>query len=108
MYDAFTICFSPDGSNNRVAEEATVMLWVHFLQTIERKYHYYTLANQLHYIPLIGAQGDVDVKGEKFQVSLSDVMIFTTEPPLGFSHKPCIKFCDGFEPIHNSLFLPNF
>jgi hypothetical protein len=45
MYDAFTICFSPDGSNKRVAEEATIMLWVHFLQTIERKYHSYTLAN---------------------------------------------------------------
>ena len=56
----------------------------------------------------------MDVKGEKFQVSLSDVMIFTmgvpSEPPLGFSHKPCIKFCDGQFPrantCINSLFLP--
>ena len=38
MYDSFTICFSPDGSNKRVAEEATVMLWFHFLQTVERMY----------------------------------------------------------------------
>lgn len=62
----------------------------------------------------IGAQGIVDVKGEKFRVCLDDVMIFTTgvqsEPPLGFQHKPSIKFCSGRFPRANTcincLFLP--
>ena len=62
----------------------------------------------------IGAKAAVDVKGEKFQVCLDDVMIFTTgvpsEPPLGFPLKPSIKFCDGQFPKANTcincLFLP--
>ena len=29
-------CFSAEGSNKRKMEEATVMQWVHFLQTVER------------------------------------------------------------------------
>ena len=37
MYDAFNIYFSPDGSNKKTIEEATVMLWVHLLQATERK-----------------------------------------------------------------------
>ena len=41
MYDTFNICYSPDGSNNREREEATIMLWVHFLQCIERKMVWY-------------------------------------------------------------------
>ena len=36
VYDTFSISFSPDGSNQKVTEEATVMLWVHFLQRVER------------------------------------------------------------------------
>ena len=54
------------------------------------------------------------VKEENFQMCLSDIMIFTTgvptEPPLGFRHKPCIKFCEGRFPrantCINTLFLP--
>lgn len=43
MYDMFTICYSPNGSNNREKEEATIMLWVHFLQCTERKMAWYIL-----------------------------------------------------------------
>ena len=38
VFDAFVFCYSPNGSNSREKEEATVMLWVHFLQRIERKH----------------------------------------------------------------------
>ena len=37
VFDAFNICYLPEGSNKRSIEEATIMLWVNFLQTIERK-----------------------------------------------------------------------
>ena len=39
VFDAFVFCYSPNGSNSREKEEATVMLWVHFLQRIERKHN---------------------------------------------------------------------
>lgn len=63
---------------------------------------------------LIGADGVVTVKGDSFQLSLSDVMVFTTgvptEPPLGFSYKPKIKFSEGPFPhantCINALYLP--
>lgn len=38
VYDAFEICFSPEGSNKRQSEEATIMQWVHFLQNVEREF----------------------------------------------------------------------
>ena len=37
VYDAFDICFSPEGSNKRQSEEATIMQWVNFLQNVERE-----------------------------------------------------------------------
>ena len=43
MYDAFNICYSLNGSNNREREEATIMLWVQFLPCIERKMALYIL-----------------------------------------------------------------
>ena len=66
------------------------------------------------FIILLGANGVVHVKGDSFRISLGDVMIFTTgvatEPPLGFSNKPNIKFCDGSFPrantCINALYLP--
>ena len=38
VFDAFIFCYSPIGSNSRGKEEATIMLWVHFLQRIECKH----------------------------------------------------------------------
>ena len=36
MFDSFHIHYSPNGSNKE-REEATIMLWFHYLQTVERK-----------------------------------------------------------------------
>ena len=63
---------------------------------------------------VLGADEVVTVKGDSFQLTLSDVMVFTTgvpaEPPLGFSHRPSIKFCEGLLPranaCINALYLP--
>lgn len=63
---------------------------------------------------LPGLNGVVLSKGESFQLSLSDIMVFITglptEPPLGFSHKPSIKFCSSSFPRANTcinvLYLP--
>lgn len=57
MYDAFHICFSPDGSNKRHTEEATVMLWVHFLQAIERKDSVLYSMQEIYYLSSIMLQG---------------------------------------------------
>ena len=46
MYDTFAIFFSPDSSDKKAIEEATIMLWVHFLQTLERKQ---SIANDNNY-----------------------------------------------------------
>ena len=37
MFDTFHIHYSPNGSNKKEKEEATIMLWFHYLQTVERK-----------------------------------------------------------------------
>ena len=54
----------------------------------------------------IGSKGVVVVKGETFQLTPSDVMLFTTEqsvePPLGFRHKSSIKFSDLQYPRANT------
>ena len=65
---------------------------------------------------VLGADEVVTVKGDSFQLTLSDVMVFTTgvpaEPPLGFSHRPSIKFCESLLPrantctCINALYLP--
>ena len=113
MYDAFNIYFSPDGSNKKTIEEATVMLWVHLLQAIEHKTNIilklsYTVTN------FTGGKGVVEIQQEKFEIIISDIMIFITgvpsEPSLGFDHKPCLKFCESRFPrantCTNTLFLP--
>ena len=55
------------------------------------------------------------VKGDSFQLTLSDVMVFSTgvpaKLPLGFSHRPSTKFCEGLlscaNTCINALDLPH-
>ena len=53
VFDAFVFCYSPIGSNSREKEEATIMLWVHFLQRIECKHVCSCMAKLCHNEELI-------------------------------------------------------
>ena len=93
-FDAFHICYSPDGSNQKEREETTIIFWVHFLQNIEcKQFLFFPLYRRCRsminfcFLIIIDSHGMILCKGESFQLSLGDVMIFTTglsnEPPLG-------------------------
>ena len=66
--------------------------------------NYYS--NAKYFLLSLGAGGVVSVKGDSFPLSLNDVMVFmagvSTEPPLGFSHQPNIRFCEGLFPTANT------
>ena len=72
-------------------------------------------SNDKYFLLSLGA-GGVSIKGDSFPLLLNDMMVFTTgvptESPLGFSHQPNIRFCEGVfstaNTCANTLHLPLF
>ena len=100
LFDLFeTIKFSESGSNIRKTEEATIMLWSDFLQTVEGIDKFTkVIIIVLHYLIIshVGGKGTVQVKDTTFNLSLKDIVMFTTgmphKPPLGSMPAPSLSF----------------
>ena len=63
--------------------------WVHFLQAIERKTNIILKLSYTVTYNFTGGKGVLEIQQEKFEIIISDIMIFTTgvpsEPPLGLT-----------------------
>ena len=81
LQDFFVPVFSAQGSNKRGIEEALIMSWIHYLQSIEGRNLCISFVNVMHYLWLISPEG-------KSSPTLTDVMVFLTGcnsmPPMGF------------------------
>ena len=62
----------------------------------------------------VDGRGAIEIKQARFELSLGDILIFTTgvpsEPPLGFSPNLTVRFTEGVYPrantCVNALYLP--